>query len=420
MDTYIPQKRIHLKSWFVLLSIALLIAMLVWLAWKFRPNNETIRVPDTAVAMHHVTRSVVSETIHARAIAIPSSSHVLTALSGGNVTQINRTASESVLKGDVIAELSNHNLVMETSSRISFIAEQISNLRSLKLSIESQQLNSQLDYSEAKYNMNILSRELAKKRIISSSGYIEENQIHNLTDKLEHWQTRYKLLREFLGSEMKASSQHVQVIDTSIEELFELKALVSQGLDQLVIRSPFNGVVSELDIKIGQNIATGQTIGLVDQPSTYHLEAQIGEYYLHQIHDTSLVTATIDGKPYALTVKQTSKLVKNGKFKVKFEFKDLKPDTLTRGQSIAVNIQTTSPDKAFITQEKAIVNEDGHQYLYHFDPATRIAVRSKVKARRLSNKQVELFEGVDREMIVITLNNNTYTHSAFIKVAAND
>ncbi|MGF1729839.1 HlyD family efflux transporter periplasmic adaptor subunit [Photobacterium kasasachensis] len=393
MDKAISSTQIHRKAKIAVFSIFFILFIGVISAAFALIKNNTKSILISETQLYDINSGSVTEYLNARAIAIPENSMVLTALQGGIVTEIFKERSDRVIKGEVIANLNNYDFVLDVTSKASFITEQIANLRNLKLALQSQKLEVNLDYNEARYNKDTISRELSKKKVISESGFIEENEIKNLTDKLNYWVSRYDLLSSFLNIEVKESDENVSSVDKSIIELHKLRNSITDGLSQLVILSPIDGVVSELNLKLGQKVGNGATIGLVDNDGKYHFESELSEYYLDKIFVGTPVSAIINGRTVNLNINKISNIVENGRFGFTLNFNNQEGLSLKRGQTINIEIAISTHEDSYTASADAFLRDNGKYYSYLYEPESNTAIKSEFTIRSIGNGVVEVLSG---------------------------
>ncbi len=78
-------------------------------------------------------------------------------------------------------------------------------------------------------------------------------------------------------------------INDSIFLLERMIKMVESGMEQLVITAPIDGVLSILDLELGQQIKPGEKIAIIDNLNSYYFDVYFSEYYLNRIKPHSSV-----------------------------------------------------------------------------------------------------------------------------------
>ncbi len=101
-----------------------------------------------------------------RAITVPNESVILSSERGGKIIEIVKQSAENVIKGDVIARLSNYDFTLEATSRMADIMEQINSLRNMRMRLEQDSRDTQLSLQEAQHQIDIISKDLRRYKIL--------------------------------------------------------------------------------------------------------------------------------------------------------------------------------------------------------------------------------------------------------------
>ena len=127
-------------------------------------------------------------------------------------------------------------------------------------------------------------------------------------------------------------------------EMSELKMMASlEGLgkilDNLVIRSPIEGLLTMPYWEVGQAVQQGQRLGNVDVVGVYKVRVPIDELYKPRITTGLHASTDLAGKTYGLVITYVYTTVTAGRFDVDMEFEGDVPPGLSRGQSLRLRIE---------------------------------------------------------------------------------
>ncbi len=141
----------------------------------------------------------------------------------GRVSEVNVVEGQSVADGDVVLRINPEQLQAE-------VEQNLANRRLQEIAIERQQLT-----------IANLERQIARKRDLFKRGLID-------TDSFEMAENELQIAQVDLRSRREALSQ--------------AKAFLAQAqdrLDKTVIRSPIAGIVTSVNVKVGETVIAGTT-----------------------------------------------------------------------------------------------------------------------------------------------------------------
>ncbi|HEN3568682.1 TPA: HlyD family efflux transporter periplasmic adaptor subunit, partial [Yersinia enterocolitica] len=188
---------------------------------------------------------------------------------------------------------------------------------------------------------------------------------------------------------------------------------IENGMEQLVITAPIDGVLSILDVELGQQIKPGEKIAIIDNLQSYYFNVYFSEYYLDKIKPQSQILATINGQDTPLLIESVSTIVENGKFKAKLMPLHGSTSLLKRGQSIEIQIPLQEESSAVLMAptDSIIFDDNGSNFIYIYQPEKDLAIKSKIEIKRRNPMKTEIISGIKAgEIIVIPpeTNNSEY------------
>ncbi|WP_413735642.1 darobactin export ABC transporter periplasmic adaptor subunit [Sodalis sp. RH21] len=409
MDVNIDSKlAVHLRAkWLTWLAAAVFI-LLCAVMYRLATADNYLTLPVASATFHTVRRGVYTDTLVTRAIAIPNESVFVSSERGGKVLEIYKASSDFVKKGEVIARLSNYDFVLQVTSRIADATEQINNLRNMRMLLERNSRDTKVELQKSHYNLLKIGKEIKRNKKLYENAIIEKARYENLLDELTHWEKTYAILAEHEAQQDKILPQQFMEIDESVKRLGKLMDLIKGGLEQLTIVSPIDGTLSSLDIKIGQQIKPGEKVTIVDNPHSYHFEADFSEYYLDKIKPQVSVVAESGGIEIPLTIESVSSVVDNGKFKAKLTSPQPKQLALKRGQSLDLRVSLDAAREALLAPSEAVFFQDGQALVYAYDEIGRRAVKTPVQIKRQGAAQSEITSGLAEGQQVVAFADNDY------------
>lgn len=405
MDIQLDKKNTthRLAKGIVALAVIIFALLCLYLFMLFTTEKMT-RIPASSVTLHPVKLGTFTDTLVTRAVAMPSESVIISSECGGIVTDMRQNPANNVKKGDVIAQLSNDDFILQVTSRIADTTEQINNLRNILRLLEKDKLDTQLDLQNAHYQVEKRNKEVIRKKTLYERGIMEKASYEQLLDELAYWEKRDDILAVYQQQQAYKLASQFTEIESSLAHLRKLTQQTEKSLEQLTIRAPIDGVLSPLAIKIGQQVKSGEKISSVDNPHRYYFEASFSEYYLDKIKLNDSVTAHYAGIDIPLIISSIYSVVENGKFVVKLTLARPQTLSLKRGQSIDLRVSLGTIQHALHIPSNAIFVTEEKTWVYLMDEKNRRAIKTPVVIKRQGETQSEVVSGLStgQQVVVFT------------------
>lgn len=398
------QNRAHkLAKGQVTLALILFALLCLWLITLFTTEKVT-RIPAVSITLHPVQRGTFTDRLVTRAVATPSKSVMVTAERGGTVTAIRQNESCEVKKGNLIIQLSNDDFVLQVTSRIADVTEQINNLRNLRRLLEKNGLEAHLDQQDAQYQTDKRHKEIARKKILYERGIMEKATYEQLLDELAYWKERLSILTTYQVQQADRYPFQLTEIESSLNSLDKLIKQTEKSLEKLAITAPIDGTLSPLTLKIGQQVKPGEQVATLDNPESYYFETSLSEYYLDKIKPQDSVIGHYAGIDIPLIITSVSSQVENGKFIARLALTHPQSLSLKRGQSIDLQISLATTSDVLHIPSNAVFIEENSTSVYLYDEKHHRAIKTAVVIKRQGETESEIVSGVSsgQQVVVFT------------------
>ncbi|CFR05398.1 RND family efflux transporter MFP subunit [Yersinia frederiksenii] len=411
MDIKIEKKAsINKNAKLIIFCVLLLFISGVYSVYYLSTKQQTLLISRDDVIFHTIKPEVYQDLLITRAITVPKESIIVSSERGGKVINITKQAFDTVAKGDVIANLSNYDFMLEATSRIATIVEKINNLRNMKIQLEQDNRDTKISLQEAEHQIAIISKDLNRHRELDKKSMIAKSELEYQVGILKNWQAKIDILRAHDSKNRASFPSQLRSIDNSISLLERMMKMIENGMDQLVITAPIDGTLSVLDIELGQQIKPGEKIAVIDNLQSYYFNVYFSEYYLDKIIPQSQIVSQINGQNIPLFIESVSTIVENGKFKAKLIPYQQSPVPLKRGQSIEIKISLNDEDNnaLLVPAESIISDKGGNEFIYIYQPEKDQAIKSYVEIRRRSAIKTEITAGLiaGQQIVVPPKTNN--------------
>tara|TARA_R100001440_G_scaffold30280_2_gene48650 strand:- start:3904 stop:5154 length:1251 start_codon:yes stop_codon:yes gene_type:complete len=399
MDREIKRRSLPFKK--PILGFAIL-ASIVLMLWQFSSGSNILQSTMTAGDITTATAElrVLRESINLRATAAPQHTVFLDLRDGGRVEKRFVEQGSYVEEGDPLAQLSNTKLQLDLISREAQVTEQMNFLRNTQMTVEVNRLNLQRDILDLEYQIQTLQRHIEQTEKLYKRSMVSEEELTSLREKLHYQKRLLELALERQKTEESIREQQLSQLRDSVDMLTRNLGFARQNVDNLLVKAPISGYLSEFNAEVGESMNSGSRLGQIDVPDRYKLIASIDEFYLNRIQLGMSAATTIAGRRLELKVDRIDSRVTNNQFQIEFFLpEDIR---MTRGQSMNVTLHLEdSGVKRLAIPRGPFLQDGGGQFVYVLDADSLYAVRTPVSLGRQTPQWIEVLEGLPEGAKVI-------------------
>lgn len=408
MDIKIEKKKSIIPHKYIpyIAGSVVLIAALLWLGLS--NFSSTLKIEKRGLSIDDVKKEQFNDYVRLDGQVAPISVVQISPEEGGIVMQKVVDEGAHVKKGDVIVKLSNSSLDLQILSAESELAEKQNLLRNTQISMEQDRLNNKNE--KLQLDMDIVRKrriyqqqaKLYKEQLNSREEYIQAKEDYELAVK------KHGLIVRRLSQDSLYRHTQVSQMSENLDNMRKNVLLVRQRKEHLNIRSMINGEVGLLDVELGENIASGQKIGQINDMSDFKVEATIDEHYIDRIRQGLTATFEREGKSYGLRVRKVYPEVRDGKFKIDFVFTGTRPNNIRTGQTYYIDLQLGQSEPAVIIPKGTFFSVTGGNWIFVVDKSGKKAYRRKIRIGRQNPEYYEVLEGLQPGEKVITSGYEAY------------
>jgi HlyD family secretion protein len=387
-------------------TVALLVlAVAGGLAWRGGVRSSQ-RVAAAGLTIEVVTAGVFHDFAVLRATAAPRDVVYLDALEGGRVEQVLAQAGDAVAAGQPLVRFRNTQLELDVLDREGRLVESITQLQAYEKQLEDSALANARAAADTDYNITRLSRSAARREALAAKGYLAPEARDQVRDELDYYQRLRPLQAASTRRQDALRQDQLPQIRTELAALRQSLTITRAKLDDLVVRAPVAGRLTDMDLYVGQIRNRGERLGQIVSGSDFKLTAQIDEYYLDRVRvgQSASVEApgTGGGNRFALRVARVNPTVKDATFQVELTFVGAAPQGLLPGQALEGRLALGGDRPALILPAGAFLERTGGDWVMVVGAAGTRAERRRVRLGRRNAAQVEVLEGLKPGERVIT------------------
>lgn len=412
MDKRIERKRLAPK---LRAAIALVMASGVGVTlYAFSSTDfarQTQKISSRSVTTSKVIRGDFSESLSVRGVATARQTVYLDAIAGGVIDEKIVEAGTAVTKGQPLLRLSNTSLQLEVISREAQISEQQNFLRNNQLLAETSRLQLRTDILANRNQLEHLSRKVEQARPLVLQGLLPKTQLAELEEDLTYYKNRNRIALERQEQEERIRAEQLAQLRESATMLERSLAETRKVLDNLIVRAPVDGVLTELSVELGESKAPGSRLGRIDVAGGLKIVAELDEYYLSRIRLGMQATIIVDSERIQAQISKIDSRVNEGKFSAEINLPDESGAArfMGLGQSVDVDIMLSAGSKDSLMVERgAFMNDTGGNWIFVVAEEGTEAVRRPIKLGARNKDYNEVVSGLRAGETVITSSYATF------------
>jgi HlyD family secretion protein len=319
---------------------------------------------------------------------------MLDVLESGRVEEVLVNDGALVEKDALLFRLSNPQLRLNLVAREADRAQQISNLSTLRVSIETSQTEHQRRMLDLNFAVTQADKQYTRNASLAKSGVIAAVTVEESQDRLA--QQRQALEDEKIRAviEMRIKRDSVRQMEEAIEQLDGGLKVVNDAIEGLAVRAPIAGRLTDFRLQLGEIVKSEQRIGRIDDPSQFKLTAHIDEYYLGGVSVGKTGSVNANGREYGVVVNRVFPQITDGQFLVELLFTGDTPLEMNPGQAVETRITLGEASLGLIMPNDSYVSDTGGAWAFVVAPDGRTATRRKIRIGRRNNSQIEVASGL--------------------------
>jgi HlyD family secretion protein len=402
MDRRIERKLITPQRVAIAAGVVVLLALSVYAYVEFGLTR-TLTVGSERLTVSKVSYGTFREYIPVTGNVVPRTTVYLDAVGGGTVTDVHVEEGAFVKAGDPLVTFKNTQLQISVIQTESQAAQQLASMSNLRMSFDSQHLRNQQNLIEIDYQIDRLTRDLARKKPLVATGGATLGQIDDLEAELKRYQSTRVTALEALKLDEEFRDNQIASMKSAQDAMNKNIAIARENLENLVMIAPITGQLTLLEANVGESKASGQRVGQVDEVGAFKVNAFVDEFYLSRVTIGQIADVDIDGKAYQLEVSKVYPDVTNRQFEIDMLFTEAAaPAGIRRGQTVRMRLEIGQPADTLVVANGAFFDDTGGQWVFVVDSSGDYADKRSVRFGRRNPEGIEVLDGLKQGEQVIT------------------
>jgi len=400
MDTPLPQRKWRKRAWTI--GLTLLVILAIVLGARTLRTGRTVRMAANAVTIGTVERAVFRDFVPLRGRVVPRDIVYLDAQEGGRVERVLVEAGDTVTAGQPLLEFGNTELQLEVIEREVRIIEQINNLRTTERSLEQDRESNLRSLAEIQYNLVRLGRLTERRNSLASRGAASMAEREDAADELGYYHALHPIVEQSSAKQDEWRARRTPEIRDELEKLQQNLAIVRGKLDNLIVRAPVSGRLTDLDLKVGENCERGKRLAQITPDTGFKLAAEVDEFYLARVHVGQRADMQFGENAVPLRVSRVYPQVKDGQFTIDLAFESAAPAGLLPGEASQGRLRLGEDVSAVVIPSGAFLEQTGGDWIFVLARDGQSAVRRRIKLGRRNAEQLEVLSGLSASEHVVT------------------
>ena len=414
MDREIPageRARKKLRIILILLGILLLFVIVqLWLSKTL--STVTVRSDDIQIAQ--VIRGRMEGSFSADGMVTPISTYNVEAMTGGRVEAIYVSAGDYVNKGDVMFRLSNDDLKLNLLAQEASVTDQVNNLNNARILNNQSRLSQRLKVAEAFNALKREQRNFEQKRELQQKGFITIEEYVLAEEEYLIAQTRHSFLQEEALTDSLFREQQLMQLEGAVNQLQLNLGQLRKRINELEVRAPMNGQITQMDIKLGQIIGTGSLLAVLEDNTRYYIKGSVDQYYMARLSEGAQARIRYQNEDIILRVSKVHpRLVQD---KIQVDISGDIPASMKSGQSVAIEIITDSLDDVLYLPQGQYLSDGGGHWVYVLSEDGNRASKRELRTGFRNIREVEVLEGLYEGERVITSSYKAFRDKEIIRI----
>ena len=378
----------------VVLVLAVTIPAITIALARLKPAAPSVEMstlwPDT------VKRGPMMREVHGLGTLVPEETMLIPATTDGRVQRILIYPGTPVKTDSVIMVLTSPELdtaLMDAEYALKAAEADYSNLR---VTLEKAKLDMQATAQQVEADLNTAKLKADRDTALAKQGLYSEVDAKISAVTAAQLAERYQLEQKRLSINTEAEEAQLAAQKVKVEQLRAEYNLKKSQVDQLRVRSGFDGVLQQLPtpVEVGQKVLAGTPLGKVAQRSKLKAELKIAET---QVKDVVIGQPAVVDTRNGLIDGHVSRIdpsVLNGTVTVDVALKGPLPDAARPDLSVDGTIQLEKLNDVLYVGRPVFGQQDATVQLFKVEPDGKYANKVKVAFGRSSVNTIEIKDGL--------------------------
>ena len=384
--------------------------------WTLTLDPAAQSIERSAVLFDTVRKGDVVREVRGPGTLVPEHIRFITAQASARVERLGSESGRRVSAGDVLLELSNPDLQIQTMQAEQQVRQAQIELLNLKTNLRSQLLTQQGVVATTRTQYVSATQEAMAADSLAKRNGLSPFELANKRAAAEEYTTRLRVEQERLKLMEQAIDSRIAVQQAQVVQLRAIADNQQARLRSLSVRAPDAGVLQDLTLQLGQWVPEGTTLAKVVQPGKLKAVLRIPE---SQAKDVVIgQKASIDTRNglVAGRVSRKDPAAQGGSVTVDVSLDGPLPNGAVPDLSVDGTIVIEKLVNVLYTGRPAFSAGSGSVSLFKVVDGGDAAVRVPVELGRSSVNVIEIIKGLEVGDQVIVSDMSQYANVVRVRI----
>ena len=391
-------------------------AVMVITIWLLRLEPAAQTIERSAVLIDSVRQGNVVREVRGPGTLVPEHIRFITAQASARVERLASESGRTVVAGDVLLELSNPDLQIQTMQAEQQVRQAQIELLNISTNLRSQVLTQRGIMATIRTQHMGALQEAAAADSLGKRNLMSAFEVNTKKAQAEEFTTRLGVERDRLKLMEEAIDSQISTQASQVEQLKAIAANQRNRLQALQVRAPDAGVLQELTLQLGQWVPEGTTLAKVVQPGRLKAVLRIPE---SQAKDVTVgQKASIDTRNGLVVghVSRKDPSALGGSVTVDVTIDGPLPSGAVPDLSVDGTIVIETLNNVRYTGRPAFSAGSGGVSLFRLADGGTFADRVPVELGRSSVNVIEIVRGLEVGDKIIVSDMSTYANVARVRI----
>jgi len=361
--------------------------------------------PDT------VKRGPMVRQVRGLGTLVPKDVLWIPAVTSGRVERILMRPGAKVEPDTVLLVLNNPELELQALDAEYQVKAAQAKYADLEVQLESQRLTQQAEVARIESDYQQQKLRADRDELLAKEGLTADLNLRLSKSTAEQLGQRHKIEVKRLDIQAKSNEAQLAVQRAEIDKLVALAQLRRNEVEALKVRAGAAGVLQELPVQVGQQLAAGTIIAKVAQPEHLQAELKVPETQVKDVKIGQPVQVDTRNGVIPGSVSRIDPAVREGTVTVDVALEGALPDGARPDLSVEGIIEIERLTDVVYMGRPAFGQPNSTVGMFRIEKDGKTAVRVAVKLGRSSVNTIEVVEGLkpgDRVILSDTTSYDSY------------
>jgi HlyD family secretion protein len=351
-------------------------------------------VDRNTVSIGTVERGTFERKVRGHGKLVPENLRWVQAQTTGRVETVHVEPGQRVSADAAILELSNPEVERSAIDAENALLREEAELESLRVTLISSELDQKARAAEVDADYTRASLEVEANRELSAKGLVSAIQLRSSEAVAEAMATRQEIEAQRLTMTAEANRALLAAKRAEVEQQRALFKLRAEQFEELVVRAGIAGVVQEVPVEIGQQVALGTMLAKVAEPTRLQAELRVPATRARDVLPGQAVSVDTRNGLVEGMVARVDPSVQEGSVMVEVRLEGDLPEGARIDMAVDGAIQIERLGDVLFVGRPVQSQENATVGLYRLEDDGKHARRVRVRLGHASVDTIEIIEGL--------------------------